>query len=170
MMRKLKDRFIRFCRWIWQECKDIKTFLLLLLVIAVVYSPVWGGYLLYAAFKWKWASVMASACLVFWAGPFTPFFLICIGIKRWTEHVTKHHDPQNIPKPEKKIAYTKFFGCSLQESLSKGCFAYYQKVIGKPTLCLFLHRTIFSTASVRYCFTSVPSSFSTSLLLFKSPL
>ena len=65
MISKLKDKFIRFCRWIWQECKDTKTFLLLLLVITVVYSPVWGGYLLYAVFGWEWASVMASACLVF---------------------------------------------------------------------------------------------------------
>ena len=32
MIAKIKDKFIRFCRWIWQECKDIKTFLLFLLV------------------------------------------------------------------------------------------------------------------------------------------
>ena len=84
---KLKDKIVRFCRWTWQECKDIKTLLLLFLVIIVVYSPVWGGYLLHALFGWKWASVVASACLIFWAGPFTPFFPICIGItlaiKRW---------------------------------------------------------------------------------------
>lgn len=89
MMAKLRDKLIKFCRWIWQECKDIKTLFLLLLVMAVVYLPVWGGFLLYALFKWEWASVVASACLVFWAGPFTPFFPICIGItlsiKRWLE-------------------------------------------------------------------------------------
>ena len=89
MIKKLKDRFINFCRWIWQECKDIKTFILLLGVIAVVYSPVWGGFALYAVFGWSWASIVASTCLVFWAGPFTPFFPICIAItlaiKRWSE-------------------------------------------------------------------------------------
>ncbi|MCI7510861.1 MAG: hypothetical protein MSB05_02210 [Firmicutes bacterium] len=89
MINKLKDKFINFCRWVWSECKDVKTFLLLLVVIAVVYSPVWGGYLLSAIFGWTWASVMASTCLVFWAGPFTPFFPICIAItlaiKRWSE-------------------------------------------------------------------------------------
>lgn len=42
MINKLKDKFINFCRWVWSECKDVKTFLLLLVVIAVVYSPVWG--------------------------------------------------------------------------------------------------------------------------------
>lgn len=93
MFNKLKDKVINFCRWVWSECKDVKTFLLLLGVIAVVYSPVWVGYLLSAMFGWTWASVMASACLVFWAGPFTPFFPICIAItlsiKRWSERRKK---------------------------------------------------------------------------------
>ena len=113
MISKLKDKFIRFCRWVWQECKDAKTFLLLLLVIAVVYSPVWGGYLLYAVFGWKWASVMASACLVFWAGPFTPFFPICIGItlsiKRRVKRQTEMKNAPADTKPEKAITYTKLF-------------------------------------------------------------
>ena len=74
MSNKLKDKFINFCRWVWSECKDVKTFILLLAVIAIVYLPVWGGYLLSAIFGWTWASVMASTCLVFRAGPFTPFF------------------------------------------------------------------------------------------------
>lgn len=26
MILKLKDKFIGFCHWLWQECKDIKTF------------------------------------------------------------------------------------------------------------------------------------------------
>ena len=96
MISNLKEKILRFCRWVWQECKDVKTFLLLLVVIAVVYSPVWGGYLLFLLFGWSWASVMASACLLFWAGPFTPFFPICIGItlviRRWTE---RHGRPRN---------------------------------------------------------------------------
>ncbi len=122
MMTKLKDKFICFCHWVWQECKDTKTFFLLLLVIAVVYSPVWGGYLLYAVFGWEWASVMASACLVFWAGPFTPFFPICIGItlaiKRRAEHCAKHHDTEGVPKYEKTITYTKVFWLFLAGSVA----------------------------------------------------
>ena len=122
MITKLKDKFIRFCRWVWQECKDTKTFLLLLLVIAVVYSPVWGGYLLYTAFGWKWASVMASACLLFWAGPFTPFFPICIGItlsiKRRAEHRTKTENVSAVPKPEKAITCTKLFWLFLVGSVA----------------------------------------------------
>ena len=42
MITKLKDKFINFCRWVWSECKDVKTFLLLLVVIAVVYSSMYS--------------------------------------------------------------------------------------------------------------------------------
>ena len=122
MISKLKDKFVRFCRWIWQECKDTKTLLLLLLVIAVVYSPVWGGYLLYAIFGWEWASVMASACLVFWAGPFTPFFPICIGItlaiKRRSERCAEQQEAPVPTKQEKAITYTKLFWLFLVGSVA----------------------------------------------------
>lgn len=113
MFSKLKDKFFSFCRWIWKECKDVKTFLLFLLVIAVVYSPVWGGHLLSAIFGWKWATAMASACLVFWAGPFTPFFPICVGItlsiKRLIKWRTKNQNEIAFCKTEKTITYTKLF-------------------------------------------------------------
>ena len=58
MFAKCKEKIKGFFRWIWQECKDVKTFAILLCVVAVVYSPVWGGYLLHAIFGWKWASVI----------------------------------------------------------------------------------------------------------------
>ena len=75
-----------FLRYVWRECKDWRTLLILLCVMAVVYSPVWLGYLLFGLFGFKWCLAAATACLAFWAGPFTPFFPICIavacGIKR----------------------------------------------------------------------------------------
>lgn len=45
-----------------------------------MYAPVWLGYILYFVFKSKWAMGVASAYLVFWAGPFTPYFPLCIAI------------------------------------------------------------------------------------------
>lgn len=45
-----------------------------------MYFPVWGGYLLYFLFHWKWAMWMATAVLAFWAAPFTPFFPLCISL------------------------------------------------------------------------------------------
>lgn len=71
---KLKDKFIKFCKWVWEECKDWHTVVIFAVVVVVMYSPVWGGYLCHALFGWKWCSVMATAYLAFWAGPFTPFF------------------------------------------------------------------------------------------------
>lgn len=76
MVQKIK----KFFQWIWCECKDRRTVVLLLAVVIVMYLPVWGGYLLHAVFGWKWCYAVASAVLVFWAGPFTPFFPICIAI------------------------------------------------------------------------------------------
>lgn len=79
-VEKLKKKIASFCWWIWRECKDVKTLLLLLLVIVVVYCPVWGGFLLHWLFRWKWALAAATACLLFWAGPATPFFPLCVGL------------------------------------------------------------------------------------------
>lgn len=100
-MKKIQDKIKNFIYSIWQECKDWKTVALLIVVIAVVYSPVWGGYLLYYIFKWEWCMVMASACLVFWVGPFTPFFPICIAIalfikKRFINK--KSTEQEKVPK------------------------------------------------------------------------
>lgn len=65
-----------------------------------MYSPVWGGYLLHWLFDIKEASVVATAYLAFWAGPFTPFFPMCIaitlGIKRFFEKLKSRKDKNNI--------------------------------------------------------------------------
>ena len=121
MIANCKEKIKHFCRWVWRECRDIKTLLLLLLVVAAGYSPVWGGYLLHALFGWEWASIMASACLLFWAGPFTPFFPICIGItlaiKRRTERRAEQPEADG-PKPEKPITYEKLFWLFLVGSVA----------------------------------------------------
>ena len=89
----IKNKIVDFLRWIWQECKDWRTLVLLLFVIIVVYSPVWVGYLLFFIFKWKWALVFATAGLAFWVGPFSPFFVLCVsitlGIKKLVSQIKK---------------------------------------------------------------------------------
>lgn len=77
---KWKDKLIGFCKWVWEECKDWHTLALLFAVVVIMYTPVWGGYLLHIIFKIKWGSVVATAYMAFWAGPFTPFFPLCIAI------------------------------------------------------------------------------------------
>ena len=80
MFRKLWEKVKAFFRWILDECRDWRTVVLLIAVVAAVYSPVWVGYLLKLIFGWNWAAVMATAMLVFWAGPFTPFFPVCVAL------------------------------------------------------------------------------------------
>ena len=80
MKKKVKEKTINLFKWLKEECKDWRTLVVLLCVIAVMYSPVWGGYLLYYIFKLNWCLILASVTLTFWFGPFTPFFPLCIAI------------------------------------------------------------------------------------------
>ena len=63
----------------------------LIIIVVIMYTPVWGGYLIHLIFKKPWGSVMATAYLAFWAGPFTPYFPLCIaitlGIKKLFEKI-----------------------------------------------------------------------------------
>lgn len=101
LFEKLKNKFINFCKWVWSECKDWRTLLLFGIVVVLMYTPVWLGYILYFVFKSKWAMGIASAYLVFWAGPFTPYFPLCVaitfGIKKIIEKIkgTNNTDIQN---------------------------------------------------------------------------
>lgn len=93
MFEKIWEKFKNFCKWVWGECKDWRTLVIFFIVVFVMYSPVWGGYLIHALFDVKAASVVATAYLAFWAGPLTPFFPLCIaitlGIKRFFEKFKK---------------------------------------------------------------------------------
>ena len=79
-MKTIIEKFKKFLLSIWKELKDLKTLVLFFVVVLVIYSPVWGGYLIYAIFRFPWSLTMATVCLAFWAGPFTPFFPICIAV------------------------------------------------------------------------------------------
>lgn len=101
----MKEKIKRFFKNIWEECKDVKTLIILLIVILIVYSPVWGGYLLYFIFKLNIFLVVATACAAFWAGPFTPFFPLCIAITLAIKKLLKRKNrknPENKDKEEEK--------------------------------------------------------------------
>ncbi len=70
----------KILNWIKEECRDWRTFVILICVIIILYIPVWGGYLLYFIFKWNWGLAMANFVVAFWLGPFTPFFPLAIAI------------------------------------------------------------------------------------------
>lgn len=89
----------------WLECKDRKTLALLLMVIVVMYFPVWGGYMLHALFDWGWCSAVASAYLLFWAGPFTPFFPVCIAITLAIKRFLRYRSTRKKERSDKADEY-----------------------------------------------------------------
>ncbi len=84
MMKNLFNKIIRkaldFLRWVWGECRDWRTFLLLAIVCITIGTPVWGGYILFFLFGWKWAFAMATAALAFWWIPGVPFFTVSVTV------------------------------------------------------------------------------------------
>ena len=101
-MKKLKEKIKNFFHWIWQECRDIHTVILFVIVVIIMYLPVWGGYLLRFLFGWNWCSIVASAYLLFWAGPFTPFFPLCIAITLSVKKAWEVWKRKKEPPAEKK--------------------------------------------------------------------
>ncbi len=92
---KLKKKLINFLKWIWAECKDWHTLLLLGIVAVVMSAPVWGCYILGFVFDWDWAHYVATAAWVVYLGP-VPFWVICIAvtlaIKRLFEKKQEHDE------------------------------------------------------------------------------
>lgn len=87
LLEFIKNKTISFIKWVWSECKDWRTFCLLILVSLVIGLPVWGGYLIGFVFHIHWAIVVASICWAFWMLPGAPFFALSISItlliKKW---------------------------------------------------------------------------------------
>lgn len=79
----------KILNWLKEECKDWRTFFIFILVLIIMYTPVWLGYLLYYIFNFKWCMVMATVVLTFWAGPFTPFFPIAIAITLFIKKIMR---------------------------------------------------------------------------------
>lgn len=68
--------------WAKENIKDWRTAVIFLIVMVVMSSEVWVFYLL-GFISWgsefsKWCLGIASACWLFWLGPFTPFLPLCI--------------------------------------------------------------------------------------------
>lgn len=83
-MKKLfqfvKNKIISFFRWVWEECKDWHTIVLLAIVCLVLGLPVWGGYLIGFVFGYKWAIAVATVVWAFWMLPGAPFFALSVSI------------------------------------------------------------------------------------------
>lgn len=80
LINKIWNKTKNFLLWVWHECKDWKTLVLLGIVCLVIGLPVWCGYLLFLVFHWSWAFWVASICWAFWMLPGAPFFALCVSI------------------------------------------------------------------------------------------
>lgn len=75
-----KNKIVNFIKWLWRECKDWRTFVLLVIVCIVVGAPVWISGLLGILFNWAWAWAVFAALLAFWWLPGVPYFALCVAV------------------------------------------------------------------------------------------
>lgn len=99
---KIKNFFINLFKWIKDECKDRRTLYVFIFVTIIIYFPVWGGYLIYFIFKWKWSLAIASFFLAFWAGPITPFFPLALAITLSIKKVLEVKDSKKNIKNKRR--------------------------------------------------------------------
>ena len=99
-----KNKIVNFIKWLWQECKDWRTFVLLVIVCIVVGAPVWISGLLGILFNWAWAWAVFAALLAFWWLPGVPYFALCIAvtlaIKRFFEKRAEKRLKQKVSDAE----------------------------------------------------------------------
>lgn len=108
--KKIKD----FFAWLWEQIKDWRTLIIFIIVVLIMYFPAYGFYILSLIFKNAWLAGAATLYLTFWAGPFTPFFPLCVVItlaikklflklkKPKKEKVaTESEDHENLPQKDK---------------------------------------------------------------------
>lgn len=92
VINKIKEFFLNLFYWLKEELKDKRTFIIFLIVTIMLYFPVWGGYLLYFIFRWKWCLGIATFMLAFWFGPVTPFFPLAIAITLSIKKILKNRN------------------------------------------------------------------------------
>ena len=98
---KIKNKVVDFFKWVWKECRDWRTILLLGVVCLVLSAPIWVLYLLSILFHWQWAFIAATVIWAFWMLPGAPFFAIAVsitlGIRKLVESRRKKRKQKNKP-------------------------------------------------------------------------
>ena len=91
LFAKAKKAFVDFFKWLWTECKDIKTLILFGIVCLVISSPIWIGYILGFIFNWEAAFWFSTAMWAFWLMPGAPFLAIAVavtlGVKKFLQFI-----------------------------------------------------------------------------------
>lgn len=76
----LKYIFISPFKYLVINLRDLTTWIIFIITFLVLSSEVWVFYLLGLITGNAWFYGVASACWLFWLGPFTPFLPLCIAI------------------------------------------------------------------------------------------
>lgn len=78
MIKKIKNWFISFFKWLFSQLKDKITIIIFLILFAVAISPIVLGYAFGFIFKNNYLIGIATAYLLFWMAPGTPVFTVII--------------------------------------------------------------------------------------------
>ncbi len=79
-----------FLKWVWNEAKDWKNLLFIILWWLILGSPTWVGYGLYFVTKNAWHLTYANAVFVFWTFvPGTPLVPLSIALGLATRKIVK---------------------------------------------------------------------------------
>ena len=79
-IKKIINNGINFLKWVWSECKNWQTLVLLGVVCLVLSMPIWTFYILGFVFGWDWAFWVATGIWGFWMLPGAPFFAVAVAI------------------------------------------------------------------------------------------
>lgn len=81
-MKKIFQKIVDFCKWIWSQVKDWHNLIILLIVAPLFFClcVFLVALVLFFTDGKIHIIVAASSVTAFWAGPFTPFWPLCIAI------------------------------------------------------------------------------------------
>ena len=106
-MKSIWEKSKNFCLWIWTECRNWQTIVLLAVVCLVLGFPVWAGYLFGFLFDWSWALWVATIAFGFWMLPGAPYFALCVSItlviKKIHERSIKKKKREELLKSQKDM-------------------------------------------------------------------
>lgn len=80
LVKKIIHTVLSFFKWVWTECKDWRTLVLLGIICLILSAPIWIFGILYFTFHWQWALVAGLAVWGFWMLPGAPFFALAVSI------------------------------------------------------------------------------------------
>lgn len=106
-IKKIINNVIDFLKWVWQECKNWHTLVLLGLVCLVLSLPIWIFYALGFIFDWGWAFWVATAIWGFWMLPGAPFFAVAVSVTLAIKKIFEKTKEKQSRMNEEKQSETK---------------------------------------------------------------